>query len=151
MFWIVLMRWSQKLFFKEWKNIILMYFSMKSILKNNHNHTLAGGQFMEEPMLCQTYKNSVWKRGLTRVFKFYFYFLLKINFFMFWIVLMRWSQKLFFKEWKNIILMYFNMKSILKNNYNHTPKQTFRTRLHMHFWICFSKLIQWWIFVPYFF
>jgi hypothetical protein len=44
---------------------------------------LAGGQFMEEPMLWQTYKNSVWKRGLTRGFKFYFYFLLKINFFMF--------------------------------------------------------------------
>jgi hypothetical protein len=38
MFWIVLMRWYQKYFFKNKKNIILMYFSMKNTLKNNHNH-----------------------------------------------------------------------------------------------------------------
>ena len=41
---------------------------------------------------------------------------------MFWIVLISWSQKLFFKNKKNIILMHFDMKSILKNNHNHAPK-----------------------------
>jgi hypothetical protein len=34
---------------------------------------------------------------------------------MFWIVL---------KNKKNIILIYFDIKNILKNNYNHTFKQT---------------------------
>jgi len=54
------------------------------------------------------------------------FFLLKINifFFMFWIVLMRWTQLWFLKNKKNIILMHFGMKNTLKSNRNHTPKQS---------------------------
>jgi hypothetical protein len=53
------------------------------------------------------------------------FFLLKINFFY---VLDRFDaliSKIIFKNKKNIILMPFSMKSILKSNRNHTPKQAF--------------------------
>jgi hypothetical protein len=36
---------------------------------------------------------------------------------------MCWFQKLFLKNKKNIILIYFGMKNTLKNNHNHIPKQ----------------------------
>ena len=51
--------------------------------------------------------------------------MLKINFFY---VLDRFDaliSKIIFKNKKNIILMPFSMKSILKSNRNHTPKQAF--------------------------
>ena len=61
-------------------------------------------------------------------------FFLKINlFYVFWIVLMRWSQKWFLKNKKNIILIHFDTKNILKNNYNHTFK---------HVKKLYEKLIQ---------
>jgi len=34
--------------------------------------------------------------------------------------------KIIFKNLKNIILMYFKIKNILKSNYHHTFKQTFK-------------------------
>jgi len=61
----------------------------------------------------------VWKRGATRVFKF-FIFLLKINFFYILDCFDTLISKIILK---NIILMHFGMENALKNNHNHTPKQ----------------------------
>jgi hypothetical protein len=47
---------------------------------------------------------------------------------MFWIVLMCWCQKWFLKNEKNIIDMYFDIKSYLKSTYNHTVKHTLNLR-----------------------
>jgi hypothetical protein len=52
-------------------------------------------------------------------------FLLKFNMICtFWIVLMCWCQKWFLKNKKNIISMYFGIKSYLKSTRNHTAKHT---------------------------
>jgi hypothetical protein len=75
---------------------------------------------MLEGRLCGS--ESVWKRGQSVFCKFIF--LLKFNFFLyildyFDILIL----KIIFKNKKNIILIYFKIKNILKSNSNHISKQ----------------------------
>ena len=62
--------------------------------------------------------NRYLKTRLYLYFKKYYLFLFKINFFIY----LKLFSYINFKNKKNIILIYFNIKNILKNKYNHTPE-----------------------------
>jgi hypothetical protein len=82
---------------------------------------ICGGFSWELIPVCFCVLNALLKK-----FEFFLFFsLLQINiFWCFWIILMRWYQKYFLKNKKNIILIHFQVKNTLKNNRNHTRSST---------------------------
>jgi hypothetical protein len=112
-FFIVLMCWYLKYFFKI-KNIILMHFQTNNILKNNHYHNPKHPRFKE-----QRYFGVIWNCVPKSVWRNLIFLLKKIFLLCFRIVLICWCQKWCFL--KNI-LMHFQAKKTLKNKRYHTSK-----------------------------